>query len=140
MNNELLLTLNFRDETIMLNEEILNALGRPKQVQIMINSETKRLAMCPCDLDSEEAVVMPTGNVQQFEIGGRSVLRRIRKAAGWKSDLPRICFGEEIPEHRAVCFDLEYAITIDFTTTAVNAITHTGHNTENVGAPGEGVS
>ena len=140
MNNELLLTLNFRDETIMLSEEILNALGRPKQVQIMINSETKRLAMCPCDLDSEEAVVMPTGNVQQFEIGGRSVLRRIRKAAGWKSDLPRICFGEEIPEHRAVCFDLEYAITIDFTATAVNAITHTGHNTENVSAPGEGVS
>ena len=126
--NQPILTLNFRDETIMLNEEILNALGRPKQVQILINSETKRLAMCPCDLDSEEAVVMPTGNVQQFEIGGRSVLRRIRKAAGWKTDLPRICFGEAIPDHRAVCFDLEYAITV----TATHA--------EHANPPGEGVS
>lgn len=126
--NQPILTLNFRDETIMLNEEILNALGRPKQVQILINSETKRLAMCPCDLDSEEAVVMPTGNVQQYEIGGRSVLRRIRKAAGWKTDLPRICFGETIPDHRAVCFDLEYAITV------------TATHVERANPPGEGVS
>lgn len=38
-----LLTLNFHDSSIMLNEGILDALGRPRQVQILINEETKRL-------------------------------------------------------------------------------------------------
>ena len=111
--NQPILTLNFRDETMMLNEEILNALGRPRQVQIMINNEAKLLVMCPCDLDSKEAVVMPTASVQRVEIGGRSILRKIRKLAGWKTELPRILFGEEIPDHRAVCFDLEYAVPVE---------------------------
>lgn len=129
--NTPILTLNFRDETIMLNESALESLGRPKQIQIMISNETKRLAMCPCDTDSEEAVVMPPGDVRQFEIGGRSVLKKIRKAAGWQSDLPRLCFGEAIPDHRAVCFDLEYAVPVEFGTTAVNAFHSTAPSVDN---------
>ena len=34
-NSQLLLTMNFHDETMMLNEGILEALGRPRQVQIL---------------------------------------------------------------------------------------------------------
>ena len=35
-NSQLLLTMNFHDETMMLNEGILEALGRPRQVQILL--------------------------------------------------------------------------------------------------------
>ena len=42
-NRQLLLTLNFQDGTLMLNEGILVALGRPGQVQILLNKEAKRL-------------------------------------------------------------------------------------------------
>ena len=40
---DLLLTLNFHDSSMMLNEGILDALGRPRQVQILLNEEMRRL-------------------------------------------------------------------------------------------------
>lgn len=111
--SQLLLTMNFQDESLMLNDEILDALGRPRQVQIMLNKETKRLLIKPCEIDSSQAVVIPAGHVLQVEIGARSLLRKIRKIAAWETDNPRICVGEEIPEYHAVCFDLTEAIDVD---------------------------
>ena len=110
---DLLLTLNFHDSSMMLNEGILDALGRPRQVQILINEEARRLLMRPCELDSEQAVVIPAGRVMQVEIGGRSLLRKIRRIAGWETDQPRICVGAPIPEYHAICFDLEDAVAVN---------------------------
>ena len=110
----LLLTMDFHDESMMLNEGILDALGRPKQVQIMLNKDLKRLLLRPCEVDSTEAVVMPSGPVLQAEVGGRSLLKKIRKIAGWQAERARICIGEPIPAYNAVCFDLENAISVSF--------------------------
>lgn len=109
---QLLLTMNFHDDTMMLNEGILDALGRPKQVQILLNEESKRLLLRPCELDSSQAIVIPADHVPQVEIGARQLLRRIRKIAGWETDQPRICAGESIEEYQAVCFDLVRAIAV----------------------------
>ena len=108
----LLLTMDFHDESMMLNEGILDALGRPKQVQIMLNKDSKRLLLRPCEVDSTEAVVMPSGPVLQAEVGGRSLLKKIRKIAGWQAERARICIGEAIPAYNAVCFELENAISV----------------------------
>ena len=108
----LLLTMDFHDESMMLNEGILDALGRPKQVQIMLNKDSKRLLLRPCEVDSTEAVVMPSGPVLQAEVGGRSLLKKIRKIAGWQAERARICIGEVIPAYNAVCFELENAISV----------------------------
>jgi len=111
-NNQLLLTMNFHDETMMLNEGILEALGRPRQVQILLNDESRRLVLRPCDVNSSQAVVIPTGSTLQVELGGRQLLRRIRKLAGWDTEQPRICVGEFIQEYQAVCFDLVRAMAV----------------------------
>ena len=110
---DLLLTLNFHDSSMMLNEGILDTLGRPRQVQILINEEAKRLLMRPCEVDSEQAVVIPAEHVMQVEIGGRSLLRKIRRIAGWDTEQPRICIGAPIPDYHAICFELEDAIAVN---------------------------
>ena len=111
-NSQLLLTMNFHDETMMLNEGILEALGRPRQVQILLNDESRRLVLRPCDVNSSQAVVIPTGSTLQVELGGRQLLRRIRKLAGWDTEQPRICVGEFIQEYQAVCFDIVRAMAV----------------------------
>ena len=111
-NSQLLLTMNFHDETMMLNEGILEALGRPRQVQILLNDESRRLVLRPCDVNSSQAVVIPMGSTLQVELGGRQLLRRIRKLAGWDTEQPRICVGEFIQEYQAVCFDLVRAMAV----------------------------
>jgi hypothetical protein len=109
----LLLTLNFKEDAMMLNDGILDVLERPKQVQILLNEESKMLALRSCDMDSRQAVLLPEERTLQVEIGGRSLLRRIKKMTGWKTDQPRVCIGSPVPEYRAVCFALEDAIVID---------------------------
>ena len=109
----LLLTMDFNGEAMMLNDGILDALGRPDQVQIMLNREQKRLLIRPCSMDSSQAVVMPQGDAPQAEIGGRSLFRNIKKLAGWKEDRGRICIGEAVPEYSAVCFDLERSFAVE---------------------------
>ena len=111
--SSLLLTLNFHDNTMMLNEGILEALGRPRQAQILLNEEMKRLLIRPCEVNSEQAVVIPSGHILQVEIGGRVLLRRIRRIARWETERPRICVGTFIPDYQAVCFELDEAIAVD---------------------------
>lgn len=117
-NDQLLLTMNFQDETMMINDGILNALGRPKQVQILLNDESKRLLLRPCEIDSNQAVVIPAEHIIQVEIGARRLLKKIRKLAGWETEQPRICAGEFVDEHKAVFFDLTRAIAVSPETAA----------------------
>lgn len=111
-NKQLLLTMNFHDNTMMLNEEILDAMGRPRQVQILLNDESKRLLLRPCEVDSNQAVVIPAEHVLQVEIGAKQLLRKIRKLAGWETEQPRICAGEPVEEYHAAYFDLARAIAV----------------------------
>jgi hypothetical protein len=111
-SSQLLLTMNFHDDAMMLNEGILEALGRPRQVQIMLNEEAKRLLLRPCEVDSKQAVVIPAEHVLQVEIGARQLLRKIRKIAGWDTEQPRICVGERIEDYQAVFFDLARSIAV----------------------------
>ena len=80
--NSLLLTLNLQEDTILLNQGVLDVLGHPRQVQILINEEIGSL------------------------LGGRSLLKKIRRITGWVNNEPRICNGEYLPMHQAIRFDL----------------------------------
>ena len=107
-----LLTINFRDDSIMLDEGILDALGRPSLVQIMLNRESKILLLRSCDVNSEEPFLLPEDAAEKVELPGRKVLSDICGATGWEPTWPRICIGQPIPEYQAVYFELEYAIPI----------------------------
>lgn len=102
----IVLTMNLQDDSLLFNATVLKALGHPRQVQILINAEAKMLVLRACAVDDEQAVVIPSGQAPLFEIGGRALLRRIRKLTGWSDDAPRVLYGEYFAAHRAVRFNL----------------------------------
>ena len=97
----------------MLNEGVLDALDWPRQVQIMINKDEKMLLLRACTIDDQQAVVVPEERTVQFEISGRSLLRKIRQMVGWDDDCPRLCYGEYLPAHQAIRFNLMEAEPVD---------------------------
>ena len=112
MMEPLMLTMSLQDDSILLNSAILEALERPWQVQILINDEAKMLVLRACTMDDQQAVVVPGEKVMQFEISGRSLLKRIRKLTGWMDDRSRTIVGEYLPAHQAVRFNLMEAQTV----------------------------
>ena len=113
MSPQIILTLNLMEDSILLNEGVLDALDWPRQVQILINKEKKMLLLRACTIDDRQAVVVPEERAVQFEISGRSLLRKIKPMVGWEDDRPRMCYGEYLPTHQAILFDLKGAQALD---------------------------
>jgi hypothetical protein len=111
-NTALILTLCPQEESILLNDEILDILGRPQQVHIMINDEQRRLLLQACSPKDWGAVVVPGEKVVQFPISGRSLLKHIRKIIGWTDHQARVIEGTYIEEHNAILFDLHSAVPV----------------------------
>ena len=109
MNSPIILTLNLADDTILLNDGVLDALDWPRQVQILINQETKQLVLRACSIEDKQALVMPSERVLQFEISGRTFLKKVRHLIGWEDNVPRMVYGEYLPAHQAVRFNLAEA-------------------------------
>ena len=42
-----------------------------------------------------------------------SLLRKIRQMVGWDDDCPRLCYGEYLPAHQAIRFNLMEAEPVD---------------------------
>ena len=113
MNTPIILTLNLLEDSILLNEGVLDALDWPRQVQILINKDEKMLLLRAYTIDDQQAVVVPEERTMQFEISGRSLLRKIRQMVGWEDDRPRMCYGEYLPAHQAIRFSLTDAQPVD---------------------------
>ncbi len=113
MSSQIILTLNLEEDSILLNKGILDALDWPRQVQLLINPETKQLLLRACTVEDAQAVVIEADDTQQFEISGRSLLKKIRKMVGWEDDRPRMCYGEYLPSHQAIRFNLIDAVALE---------------------------
>ena len=105
----LTLTLCLAEESILLNQAVLDTLAHPRQVQMLINEERQMLLVQACTVDDREAIVVPTMAMPQFEMSGHSLLRRIRRLTGWTDDQPRTVYGTYIVSHNAIVFDLTTA-------------------------------
>ena len=105
----LTLTLCLEEDSILLNEAVLETLGHPRQVQMLINDEQQMLLVQACTVDDREAIVIPPLTMEHFEMSGHSLLRRIRRLTGWTDDRPRVVYGSFIPAHCAIVFDLHTA-------------------------------
>lgn len=112
-SESIILTLDPREESILLNEGVLNALDWPRQVQILINTDEKMLVLRACSVKSRQAVVIPDGEDERFEISCRSFLCKLRKLMVWEDGDPRICYGEYLPSLQAVRFSLADAVKAD---------------------------
>lgn len=106
-------TLDLADDSVLLNESVLEALDRPRQIQIMINEKERILLLRACTVGDSQAVVVPDMRMNAYEISGRVLLRKIRKLLGWEDSCPRVCFGEYLPVLRAVRFSLDKAVKIE---------------------------
>ena len=109
MNTQLIMTLNLKDGSILLSKGVLNALDWPRQVQMMVNPSEKKLMLRACTVEDRDAVVVPDGQTEPFEISARLFMKKIREMVGWEDTLPRACCGEYLPAHQAVIFNLEDA-------------------------------
>ena len=76
---------------------------------MLINEERQMLLLQACTVDDREAVVIPPDTLMQFEMSGHSLLKRIRRLTGWTDDKPRVIYGNFIPSHNAIVFDLHMA-------------------------------
>jgi hypothetical protein len=101
-----MLTLCLEEGSILVSKPILEVLNHPQQVQMLINEERRMLLLQACTVDDREAVVIPNYPMQQFEMSGHALLKRIRRLTGWTDDLPRVVYGSYIPAHNAIVFDL----------------------------------
>ena len=102
----LILTLCLEEESILVSRAILDVLGRPRQVQMLMNDERKMLLLQSCSVEDCEAVVVQQQPFSMFEISGHSLLKRIRKLTGWTDNQPRAMRGNYIPTHHVIVFNL----------------------------------
>ena len=105
----LMLTQCLEEDSILVSRAILETLQHPKQVQMLINEERQMLLLQACTVDDREAVVIPPDTLMQFEMSGHSLLKRIRRLTGWNDNKPRVIYGNFIPSHNAIVFDLHLA-------------------------------
>lgn len=105
----LTLTLCLEEDSILLNQAVLEALCAPRQVQMLINEERRMLLVQACAMEDREAIVVPATRASQFEMSGHALLKRIRRLTGWMDERPRVVYGTHIASHHAVVFDLSSA-------------------------------
>ncbi len=104
--NDMILTMDMKDDLFILDEATLNALGKPRQVQLLINTHQKKLVLRACSAEDDEPIFLPAAPVISTEISGRKLLQNIRTNMGWSDKSTGVCAGTFLPNHKAVCFDL----------------------------------
>jgi hypothetical protein len=106
----MILTLDMQNNLFVLDDATLDALGRPRQVQLLINTQKRKLVLRACSTEDDEAIFLPASPVISTEISGRKLLQNIRSNMGWADRSMRLCMGTYLANHKAVCFDLNKAM------------------------------
>ena len=105
-NEELAIVLDLKEDSIYVGQEVLEALGAPRQIQMMINPQQKRILIQACTVEDRDAIVVPPQPMLFFEMSGQSLLKRIKKLTAWSDDQSRILYGERVPGYTAIVFEL----------------------------------
>ena len=106
MDENLMLVLNPADNSILIDGAVLMALGQPQQIQIMINEDRKMLLVKACTVEDREALVVPITESSEYGVGGRSLIKKVRRLTGWYDDCPARVHGVLVPRYMAVAFAL----------------------------------
>ena len=105
-NEELAVVLDLKEDSIYVGQEVLEALGAPRQIQMMINPQQKKILIQACTVEDRDAIVVPPQPMLFFEMSGQSLLKRIKKITSWSDDQSQILYGERVPGYTAIVFDL----------------------------------
>ncbi len=104
--DELILGLDFSEQTLVLSDSIIEALGHPEYIQLCLDEEKCHLMIRACGKEETQAIVLEPGTV---EISGRSVMKKVKQLLSWSDDPPRLAYGVSLPAYNAVLFDLRDA-------------------------------
>ena len=104
--DELILGFDFVEQTLLLNDSIINVLGHPECIQLRLDEENGLLMIRTCEQGEEQAVIMDPGTL---EISGRSVMKKVKQLLRWNDNSPRLAYGVSLPTYNAVLFDLRDA-------------------------------
>ncbi len=107
-------TMTITDKYFKFNGDTAKELGTPKYIQILVNSNEKKVAVAACDENAEGAVAISCENNEE---GRRYVINFQHKAAhttirnlmGWEDKQSRRMAGISIPEGKAIVYDLQQA-------------------------------
>ena len=110
----LTITLCMDEESIWVNQGVLDTLNHPRQIQMLINEERQMLLVQPCTVDDREAIVIPGNTMNAFEMSGHCLLKRIRRLTGWNDHMMRTVNGVYLSSHNAIIFDLSTARPVYF--------------------------
>ena len=97
---------------ITFNKSVMLKLHHPKYVQLLINAETKQIALNPCDSSVEKAVPFyveekMSGKVLSVRWNGRDLLNTVSGLMKWDLDIQSFRVeGELVAEGHAMLFDL----------------------------------
>ena len=103
------LMLNLREDSLYVGQDVLDVLGSPGQVQMMINENEKKILLQACTVHDREALVVPPQPALYFQISGKSLLKKIRKLMKWEGDQARVLSGRRIQGFYAMEFDMKTA-------------------------------
>ena len=74
----MILTMDMKNDLFVLDDATLDALGRPKQVQLLINTQQRKLVLRACSTEDDEAIFLPESPIISTEISGKRLLHNIR--------------------------------------------------------------
>ena len=55
----MILTMDMKNDLFVLDDATLDALGRPKQVQLLINTQQRKLVLRACSAEDDEPIFLP---------------------------------------------------------------------------------
>ena len=58
----MILTMDMKNDLFVLDDATLDALGRPKQVQLLINTQQRKLVLRACSAEDDEPIFLPDGS------------------------------------------------------------------------------
>jgi len=107
MNSSLIMTFIPRANSVLLNENILDALGHPKFIQIYINPKARLLLFHASTARDKDTHPIPKPFFSHYEIKNRQLILSVRRIAGWRDNMLRTFEGVYIPNHQSVCFSID---------------------------------
>lgn len=100
---------------VTFNRAVIMKLGFPAHIQLLINDNTKQIAVLPCTEDAPNATQFykeKSNNVISVRYNGRDFLNTIKGMMGWNLDVDSFKIeGTHIKEENAMLFDFKAATT-----------------------------
>lgn len=106
-------SFNYRFSKVRIQRPILDVLGRPKFIKMLLAPEEKLLYIVGIDEREKDCFPVPLDENMRhngFVLHGQYFIKRISSIAGWELDRSHLISGEYDAERRSIVFDLRHEL------------------------------